>query len=93
MAIIFVSIRKRQRMFFLGISLMLILALAIISLGVVFPEFRTPSKVVVQEVFNAPDVKINFNVLDSAEVKNLEPFSSSEIEAMINPGRPNPFIK
>lgn len=92
MAIVFISIQKKQRIFFWGISLVLVLAMGAISFALIIPEFNDSPDIAVQEVFSAPDVKINFDVVDSLQVKNLELFSDSQIGGTITAGRQNPFL-
>lgn len=70
--------------------MLLILILAVISFMLVLPEFKNLSDVVVHQVYSAPDVKVNFTVIDSPQVKNLEPFTTSAILEAPG-GRPNPF--
>lgn len=75
MAILFTSPRKKQRMFLRGITALLFLLLFIISLIVFPPDFKNQfDNNLPKEVFSAPDAAINFGILDSNQVKNLEPF-------------------
>ena len=60
MAIIFISIKKRQQKFFWAISVLFFLAVGILSFLVLLPELDESGDIVVQEVFEAPDVNINF---------------------------------
>ncbi|OGZ63771.1 MAG: hypothetical protein A3A98_00570 [Candidatus Staskawiczbacteria bacterium RIFCSPLOWO2_01_FULL_40_39] len=83
MAIVFVSPRKVQKMFFGGIITLIALLLFAISLLVLLPELRNklndiPANIPVRGDFNGPDLKINFRAIDSDEVKNLEPFGAME---------------
>ncbi len=80
-------------MFLWGISIVLLLVLAIISFFVVLPALHNPSTVTVQEVFSAPDVKINFDMLDSGQVQHLELFPDNSSDGPGVAGRANPFIK
>jgi hypothetical protein len=91
MAIIFISVRKKQQMFLWGIFTLLLLAVVIISFVIVLPEFKSAPDIVVQEVYSAPDVKVNFTLIDSEQVKSLESFSTSSIEGVATAGRANPF--
>lgn len=91
MAIIFVSIKKRQQVFFWGISLLSLAGMAALAFLVLLPELQDAPDVVVQEVFSAPDVDINFDLIDSAQVKNLEPFSPAPVDSAAPAGRDNPF--
>ena len=93
MAIIFVSIKKRQQKFFWAISALSLLAVVALSAAVLLPELNSAPDIVVQEVFEAPDVKINFEVIDSPQVVNLEPFLPALLEPGAEAGRENPFIQ
>lgn len=93
MAIIFISIKKRQKRFFWAISALSLLAVVALSATVLLPELHGAPDVVVQEVFEAPDVKVNFDIIDSPQVINLEPFLPTAVEDNGNIGRENPFIQ
>lgn len=77
MAIVFISPKQRQKTFFLGITIVFLLVLIVISLSVFFAK---PKEVKPEFAFNKPKVSININVLNSDEIKNLEPFPEMEIE-------------
>ncbi len=77
MAIVFISPQHRQRVFFLGIIIAFLFVLIFISLSVLFAN---PKEVEQEFVFNRPKVSVNISVLDSAVVKNLEPFPEMKIE-------------
>ena len=66
MAIVFVSPKQRQKMFFLGITILFLLFLSIIG-TVVF--FSKPKSTPVEQAFIKPKIKINFEVLDLEQVK------------------------
>ena len=66
MAIVFVSPKQRQKMFFLGITILFLLVLSVIG-TVVF--FSKPESTSVEQVFIKPKIKINFEVLDLEQVK------------------------
>lgn len=66
MAIVFVSPKQRQKMFFLGITILFLLVLSIIG-TVVF--FSKPEPTPVEQAFIKPKIKINFEVLDLKQVK------------------------
>ncbi|HLD70398.1 MAG TPA: hypothetical protein VI937_00710 [Negativicutes bacterium] len=91
MAIIFVSPRKKQKIVFWGMAAALMLAMAGISIAVFLPEITTRlvgNKAVLPA--NVEEVKINFKVVDSTELKNLEffePLATEETQI----GRENPF--
>ena len=93
MAIIFVSIKKRQRLFFWGIAAFSGLVVVALSLVVLFPELKDTPDIVVQEVYDAPDVKINFDVIDSPQVKSLEPFAAPSSEDESGTRKDNPFVR
>lgn len=77
MAIVFISPKQRQKTFFLGITVVFLIALIVISLVVFFAK---PKDVQPEFVFNRPKVSINVNALNSDEIKSLEPFPEMEIE-------------
>ena len=70
MAVVFISPKQRQKVFFIGITVMLLLFLVIISLGVFLVKPQEVSPVL---VFNKPKVNIDMSVLDSSQFKNLQP--------------------
>jgi hypothetical protein len=84
MAIVFISPKSKQRMFYVGIIMLLILFLIIISSIVFLPEFLNKNKSIpIKEILDKldkSDVVINFNIMDSDKVKNLDPFDSQETE-------------
>ena len=71
MAVVFISPKQRQKMFFIGITVMFLLFLAVISFGVFLYE---PKKVSPMLTFNKPKVNIDMKVFDSDQFKNLQPF-------------------
>lgn len=79
MAIVFISPRKKQQMFFWGIALSLIVFLAIISLIVFLPDFLSKNSNTPADMTSLPDITVNLNILDSDKVKNLQPPSSLPI--------------
>jgi len=66
MAIVFVSPKQRQKMFFLGITILFLLFLSIVG-TVVF--FSKPALTLTETIFKKPNIKIDFTVLDSEQVK------------------------
>lgn len=66
MAIVFVSPKQRQKMFFLGITILFLLVLSVIG-TVVF--FAKPESIPVEQAFVKPKIEINFEVLDLEQVK------------------------
>jgi len=70
MAIVFISPKERQKMFFTGITVLVLLIMLIFSLVVLLAR---PNPVPQELVFNRPKTDINLQVLDSDQIKNLEP--------------------
>lgn len=77
MAIVFISPRQRQKVFFMGITAAVLLFLVIIALSVFFAK---PKEIAPELVFNKPKVNIDFTALDSDRFKELEPFSEMEMQ-------------
>ena len=77
MAVVFISPKERQKMFFLAILILLVLFLVSVSLIVFLakPEASTQSL-----VFNKPKVSIDVSIFDSDQFKNLQPFTQMEIQ-------------
>jgi len=75
MAVVFISPKKRQRMFFAGITATFLVILAFISFLVFMAQ---PSPVSPEFVFNKPKFNINFNIFDSEEFKGLLPFNEMQ---------------
>lgn len=71
MAVVFISPKQRQKMFFLGITIIFLLFLVFISLVVFLSKPKQNSAVL---VFNKPKVSIDMAVFDSDQFKNLQPF-------------------
>jgi len=72
MAVVFISPKQRQKMFFLGITAAFLLVIIIISLMVFLSE---PKEVAPALVFNKPKVNINMDVFGEEQFKSLVPFS------------------
>ena len=66
MAIVFVSPKQRQKMFFLGITIMFLLFLSAVGAAVFFSK---PAPTPVEQAFIRPKIEINLKVLDSEQVK------------------------
>ena len=66
MAIVFVSPKQRQKIFFLGITILFLIVLSVIG-TIVF--FSKPKAVLVEQAFIKPQIEINFEVLDLEQVK------------------------
>ncbi len=77
MAIVFISPKQRQKVFFMGITIMFLLLLAIVSFVIFLSQ---PKQVSPQLVFNKPKVSIDFKILDSDQFKKLESFAEMEVE-------------
>ncbi len=69
MAIVFISPKERQRVFVLAIAGFFLVLLVLIGFTIILAK---PKKVPEQEVFRAPTIRINFDVLNSEEIKSLE---------------------
>jgi regulator of protease activity HflC (stomatin/prohibitin superfamily) len=77
MAVVFISPKQRQRVFFLGITVLFLLFLLAVSLGVFLAK---PKEVLPTMVFNRPKVDINMGIFDSPQFKALQPFSEMQIQ-------------
>jgi len=77
MAVVFISPKQRQKMFFTGITIVVGMIFVIIA-SIIF--FSQPKKVAPELVFNKPKVSINFEVLDSEQFKNLQIFSEMQVQ-------------
>ncbi len=77
MAIVFISPKQRQKTFFMGITIVVLLFVAIIALSVFFAK---PKEIAPELIFNKPKVNINLKALDSEQFKELEPFSEMEVQ-------------
>ena len=77
MAVVFISPKQRQKVFFMAITVAFLLFLLIISLGVFLAK---PKDVPQFLVFNVPKVNINMDVFSSDQFKNLQFFGEMEIQ-------------
>ncbi len=77
MAVVFISPKKRQKVFFIGITVGLCVFVIFVSLLVFLAQPKKPEQ---QLVFNKPKVSIDMSLLDSDQFKNLEEFVSMEIQ-------------
>ncbi|MBI1866392.1 MAG: hypothetical protein HY005_00940 [Candidatus Staskawiczbacteria bacterium] len=66
MTIVFVSPKQRQKMFFLGITILFLLVLSVIGTLVFFSK---PKPAPAEQIFIKPEIKINFEILDLEQVK------------------------
>jgi len=75
MAIVFISAQKKQKVFFILITGALFLALIAISFYAFFPEIKSKfSALPDQQALEIPEVKVNFSIIDSKRVADLELF-------------------
>ena len=77
MAVVFISPKHRQKMFFLGITVILLFVLVGIFFGVFLAEPKESSLAL---VFNKPKVNIDMSVFESYQFKNLQPFSEMQMQ-------------
>ena len=77
MAIVFISPKQRQRMFFTGITILFLLFLLVVSFGVFLSK---PKPAPNQIVLNKPKIDINLQVLESEQVKILEPAAQMDLQ-------------
>jgi predicted tellurium resistance membrane protein TerC len=77
MAVVFISPKQRQKMFFIGITIMFVLFLIVISFGVFL---SSPKKVSSVLVFNKPKVNIDMGIFDSDQFKDLVSFDRMQTE-------------
>src|SRR3989338_1164563 len=82
MAIILISPKKRQKTLFGVIILFLILIFIIVFLVIFIQEFKNKivSIPIEEGVFSSSNIKINFSIVDSDKVKNLETFTKIQEE-------------
>ena len=71
MAVVFISPKRRQRMFFTAITVLFLLLLGFISLGVFVAG---PQNSLAIPSFNKPKVNIDMSIFNSAQFKQLQPF-------------------
>ena len=71
MAVVFISPKKRQKAFFIWITASFASLLILLCLAVFLAQ---PKEVSPELVFNKPKVNIDFDLLDSEQFKQLEPF-------------------
>lgn len=81
MAIVFVSPAKKQKVLFWIIGFVLVAVLVAGSVIALLPEIKNQLTIVeVPALPPGPDISLNFAVVDSNEVKNLESFAALQIE-------------
>ena len=69
MAIVFISPKERQKVFILGIVVIFVLFIVVISLIIFLAK---PKEIPAEMVFRAPKIRINFDVLTSDKIKDLQ---------------------
>ena len=77
MAVVFISPKKRQRTFLMGIVAIFAVFILFVALMVFFSQ---PKPVSSELAFNKPKVKIDFSVFDLEQFKNLESFVDMKSE-------------
>ncbi|MDP3882556.1 MAG: hypothetical protein Q8Q48_00685 [Candidatus Staskawiczbacteria bacterium] len=77
MAVVFISPKQRQKTFFLGITIIFLLFLAVVA-SVVF--LSQPKTVARELVFNKPKVNVDISVFDSDQFKNLQLFTEMQMQ-------------
>ena len=77
MAVVFISPKQRQKMFFMGITVMFLLFLVVISLGVFLSK---PNEVSPVMVFNKPKVNIDMRFLIQTNLKIFSHFLQMETQ-------------
>ena len=77
MAVVFISPKERQKTFFVVITIIFLLFLAIVFLGVFFSK---PEENFSAQVFNKPKVSIDMTIFDSEQFKNLQPFTEMQTQ-------------
>ena len=77
MAIVFISPKKRQKTLFFSLIGAVLLVLIIIALRIFLIK---PKAIPLERVFKPPKIEINYDILKSARVKNLEIFEGIEKE-------------
>jgi hypothetical protein len=77
MAVVFISPKQRQKMFFIVITAVFLVFLVVVFLGVFLVQ---PKEVSPTLVFNKPKVNVDMKIFDSDQFKNLQPFSEMQIQ-------------
>ncbi len=91
MAIIFISPKKRQQMIFWTTTILFTVVLVGGATVALLPELKNQLTLIPnQGIFIMPDLNINFAVVDSDKVKNLETFSIIQLDQS-QVGRGDPF--
>lgn len=77
MAVVFISPKQRQKMFLMGIVIILLLFMALVSAGVFLAE---PEEVSPKVVFNRAKINLDMSIFESDQFKNLSPFIEMELQ-------------
>lgn len=80
MAVVFISPRQRQKMFFIGITIILLVFLIFIFLTVFLSEPKEELSSPMSNVFDKSKVNINIAILDSDQFKELQPFPEMQVQ-------------
>ena len=76
-----------------GASSIFVAALLMVSVVALLPELKNQLTVIPAEgTFTAPDISINFPLVDSNRVKNLEVFEGIPSSNQLTVGRADPFL-
>ncbi len=75
MAIVFISPKKRQKIFFMGITVLFLLFISFVSLSVFLSK---PKAVPEEQVSITPKININFKILESDKIKYVQPMGKIE---------------
>ncbi|MFH1968216.1 MAG: hypothetical protein ABIJ84_02420 [bacterium] len=77
MAVVFISPKRRQKTFFIGIAAIFLLFLAIVASAVFLSQ---PKPVSPEVVFNKPKINIDTRAFDTDQFKNLQPFTEMKTQ-------------
>jgi predicted tellurium resistance membrane protein TerC len=77
MAVVFISPKQRQKMFFMGITVVFALLVLFVSLAVFL---SSPTEVEPALVFNKTKININMRIIDSEKFKELSPYSEIAVQ-------------
>jgi hypothetical protein len=77
MAVVFISPKHKQKVFFMGITISLVAFVVLISL---WSFLGKPSTESTQTVFNKPKVSLNVAILDNEQFKATQPFDKIPLQ-------------
>lgn len=80
MAIVFISPKAKQKIFFRIVTIILVLSLVVVSLVVMIAGFVNKNQTVPNVSVNQPNISVNLDVIDSDKFLRLEPFINLETE-------------